>query len=219
MDGFCAVGAEKYHIGVIHADPATNHSTYSPITKQQIALSGLSYLAIGHIHKGDELYAGNTLCRWPGCPMGKGYDEDGEKGVVITELGENVTSRFLLLDTPRFYDWYEDAQDDPAGVLDRLLPALGNDHFYRITLTGPSVKPDLTALYSEFSRFPNLLLRDNTQPPLDIWGTAGEDSLEGTYFKILQDQLADADEVQRRRILLAARISRQILNGQEVDLQ
>lgn len=218
LQDFSLTGAEKYHIGVLHADPAATESTYSPLTRQQIAASGLSYLALGHIHKGGELYAGSTLCRWPGCPMGKGYDEDGEKGVLIAEIGDDVTCRFLPLDTPRFYDWYVDAEDAPAAVLDRLLPPLGNDNFYRITLTGPSEKPDLAALYRDFSRFPNLLLRDNTQPPLDIWGSAGEDSLEGMYFKILQDQLAGAEETQRRRILLAARISRQILNGQEVEL-
>lgn len=218
LEHFQKSGTEQFHIGIFHADPATTDSPYSPVTRQQIAASGLDYLALGHIHKGDELYAGSTLCRWPGCPMGRGYDEEGEKGVVIAEVGDTVTAQFLPLDTPRFYDWYVDVQENAGAALDKLLPPLGNHNFYRITLTGPSEKPDLAALTAEYSRFPNLLLRDNTQPPLDIWGSAGEDSLEGTYFKILQDQLRDADEIQRRRILLAARISRQILNGQEVDV-
>ena len=218
LENFAITGTEQYHIGIFHADPATTDSPYSPVTRQQIAASGLDYLALGHIHKGGEIFAGNTLCRWPGCPMGKGYDEEGEKGVVIAQIGDAATTRFLPLDTPRFYDWYVEAQEDTVAALDQILPPLGNDNFYRITLTGPSEKPDLPALTREFSRFPNLLLRDNTQPPLDIWGSAGEDSLEGTYFKILRDQLRDADETQRRRILLAARISKQILNGQEVDV-
>ena len=218
LEGFCAQGDERYHIGILHADPAATDSRYCPITKNQIADSALQYLALGHIHKGDRLTAGETLCLWPGCPMGRGYDEEGEKGVVITTVGDTVSARFLALDTPRFRDLPCEAGDDALAALEAMLPPVGNDDFYRITLTGPSEKPDLAALTQALSRFPNLVLRDNTTPPLDLWGSAGEDSLEGAYFKILQDQLRDADETQRRRILLAARISRQILNGQEVQL-
>ena len=218
LDGFTAQGNAKYHIGILHADPATAESTYCPITKKQIADSALQYLALGHIHKGDRLTAGDTLCLWPGCPMGRGYDEPGEKGVVITTVDNTVSARFMPLNTLRFWDLECEAGDDPVAALEKILPPLGNEDFYRVTLTGPSEKPDIPALTAAFSRFPNLTLRDNTLPPLDLWGTAGQDSLEGTYFKILQDQLAGADETQRRRILLAARISRQILNGQEVQL-
>ena len=218
LDGFQAQGPEKWQVALLHGDPAAADSPYCPIAKKQIENSGLAYLALGHIHKGGSLRAGSTLCLWPGCPMGRGYDEEGEKGVCITTLSDTVQTRFLPLDTPRFFDWECDAQDDPAGALDRRLPAAGNENFYRITLTGPSQKPDIPALSAAFGRFPNLILRDHTQPPLDLWGSAGEDSLEGTYFKLLQEQLKDADEDQRRQILLAARISRQILNGQEVRL-
>ena len=45
-----------------------------------------------------------------------------------------------------------------------------------------------------------------------------EDTLEGTYFKILHDGLQTDSPVLQRRIKLAARISRQILDGQEVVL-
>ena len=218
LEGFIALGSETHHIGILHADPATADSTYCPITKQQIADSALQYLALGHIHKGDRLTAGQTLCLWPGCPMGRGYDEPGEKGVMIVTCDDSVSTRFIPLNVPRFWDLDCLAEDDPATALEKILPPLGNEDFYRITLTGPSEKPDIPALLATFSRFPNLVLRDNTQPPLDLWGSAGQDSLEGTYFKMLQDQLANADETQRKRILLAARISRQILNSQEVQL-
>ncbi len=218
LEDFHTEGTEKYHIGVLHADPVTAGAPYCPITKRQIESSGLTYLALGHIHKAGSLRAGDTLCLWPGCPMGRGYDEEGEKGVTLLTLDDTLAHRFLPLSTPRFYDLELEAGDDAAAALDRVLPPAGSSDFYRITLTGPSEKPDLAALTREFSRFPNLVLRDNTQPPLDIWGSAGEDSLEGTYFKLLQQQLEGADEDQHRKILLAAKISRQILNGQEVKL-
>ena len=38
-------------------------------------------MALGHIHKRTEpLRFGNTVCAWPGCPEGRGFDELGEKG-------------------------------------------------------------------------------------------------------------------------------------------
>ena len=46
----------------------------------------------------------------------------------------------------------------------------------------------------------------------------GEDSLEGMYFGLLHDALDTESEVFQQRVKLAARISRQILDGQEVVL-
>ena len=55
-------------------------------------------------------------------------------------------------------------------------------------------------------------------PETDLWGNAGEDTLEGIYFGMLRDAMQAGDEAQQRRIRLAAEISRQILDGQEVKL-
>ena len=97
-----------------------------------------------------------------------------------------------------------------------MLPAIPNDDFYRITLTGETELPDLEALQKEFSQFPNLILRDHTRRPVDIWKSLGEDSFEGMYFDLLKAALK-GDE-QDETILLAAKISRRLLDGQEVEL-
>ena len=53
---------------------------------------------------------------------------------------------------------------------------------------------------------------------MDLWGALGEDTLEGVYFDMLH-QAAQSDSALRSgRAKLAARISRQILDGQEVKL-
>ena len=68
-------------------------------------------------------------------------------------------------------------------------------------------------------RFFHLALRDKTSLPPDIWKTAGEDSLEGVYFRRLQKAAeAAATEEAAQSYILAARISRRILEGQEVNL-
>lgn len=218
LEGFCAKDGDVPTIGVLHADPTQVNSPYCPITKKQIADSGLAYLALGHIHKQGSLKEGNTLCAWPGCPMGRGYDEQGEKGVLLVTVEETVTAQFVSLDTPRFYDLEAQVDGDPEAAIARLLPATGNEDFYRITLTGSCQTPDLAALEAAFAQFSNLKLRDRTVLPVDTWSAVGEDSFEGVYFSLLQKTLEDQDAEQQQITQLAARISRQILDGREVRL-
>ena len=212
LEGFRA-DTDMTAIGILHGDPAQAASPYNPITRQQVEDSGLAYLALGHIHKGGAFRAGGTLCAWPGCPMGRGYDETGEKGVLIVTVGDTAEARFVGLGMPEFFDL-----ECAPRELDALLPPVGNENIYRITLTGESEPPDMAALAEKYTRFPHLELRDRTTPPVDVWKALGEDSFEGTYFGLLQAALEGADEQTQSRIHLAARICRQILDGQEVTL-
>lgn len=218
LESFHAEDAARVNIGVLHGDPTQINSPYCPITKKQIEDSGLAYLALGHIHKQGIVQAGNTLCAWPGCPMGRGYDEPGEKGVLLVDLQEKASAQFIALDTPRFYDLDTEAGDDAAAAITQLLPAVGCDDFYRVTLTGPSQALDLDALEKSFSHFPNLKLRDRTTPPVDVWGSAGQDTFEGIYFSMLRSTLESDDPERSQQAALAARISRRLLDGQEVVL-
>lgn len=218
LEGFHA-DCDGIAIGILHGDPTQLRSPYCPVTEQQVKDSGLAYLALGHIHKGGSFRAGGTLCAWPGCPMGRGYDEQGEKGVLIATVEENSAStRFVPLAVPRFYDLEADADMDPAAALAGLLPPAGSEDFYRVTLTGECPPFDPAQLQRQYPHFPNLTLRDETLPPADLWARAGDDSLEGVYFRMLRDALEAADEASARQILLAAKISNQILDGREVKL-
>ncbi len=212
LSGFRAPDA-TLAIGVLHGDPTVTTSPYCPITRAQVEGSNLKYLALGHIHKGGQFQAGATLCAWPGCPMGRGYDEEGEKGVLIVTIDGAASTRFVPLDAPKFFD-LEVSPD----ALDSLLPPVGSEDFYRITLTGESLPLDLQALQDAYRRFPNLILRDRTTTPVDVWKSLGEDSFEGTLFGILQEALVGQTAAQQERIELSARICRQLLDGQEVVL-
>ena len=150
--------------------------------------------------------------------MGKGYDELGTKGVLLVTLDQSVQTDFIPLDTPRFYDEAIEAGLDAREALSSVLPSLPTEDFYRITLTGYSTALDLKQLSAQFSHIPNLILRDETRPEMDLWGAVGEDSLEGVYFSLLQQATQSESRVLQSNAQLAARISRQILDGQEVKL-
>ena len=213
LDHFRAEGSESYHIAVLHGDPVQKNAPYNPVTQAQVAASGLDYLALGHIHKAGQFLAGQTLCAWPGCPMGRGNDETGEKGVYLVTVTDRVRADFIPLDTPRFFDLETEVFSDPEEAVRAVLPPIGNSHFYRVTLTGECQPFDMDSL--SFPAFPNLQLRDHTTAPTDLWSSIGEDSLEGMYFGMLRDALQSKDE---EIVLLAAKISRRILDGREVAL-
>ncbi len=220
LKDFHTQGPEQWHIGLLHSDPVTSGSPYAPLNANQVKTSGLHYLALGHIHQGGSFRAGDALCAWPGCPMGRGFDENGSKGVLLAELDQGaVRARFQQLNTLRFYDEKCDVSDGPEEAIAALLPPIATPDFYRITLTGYCQTPDLEALTKQFSHIPNLELRDRTAPEPDLWGTMDEDTLEGAYFRMLHDAMDTDNETLQQRLKLAARISRQILDGQEVTLQ
>ena len=216
LENFRAEGRERYCVAVLHGDPTQKNSPYCPITASQVRDSGLQYLALGHIHKAGVFRAGATLCAWPGCPMGRGWDETGEKGVCIVTLEESASLRAVALDTLRFHEQTVDIGSDALGALESVLPPAGSRDFYRITLTG-SGEVNLAALKQKISNIPNLILRDETLPPLDIWGDTDADTLEGVYFRLLREAMEQSPE-NREEILLAAELSRKILEGRDMAL-
>ena len=55
-------------------------------------------------------------------------------------------------------------------------------------------------------------------PPIELWAGAGEDTLEGVFFRMLRDAAMEAEGRERHQLLLAAKLSRQLLEGREVKL-
>ena len=208
LEGFRAEGQERYCLGLLHGDPVKRDSPYCPITREQVTESGFDYLALGHIHKQGQLTAGETLCGWPGCPMGRGWDETGEKGVYLVTLGEETSIRFLELDTPGFYRFSLDIGGDALSALRASLPAGGSEDYYRITLTGRG-EADLKKL--RLPEYPNLELESRVLPPVELWQRAEEDSLTGHYFRLLREMGDPAAK-------LAAELSQRLLEGEEVAL-
>lgn len=212
LDGFRAEKVSRYSIGLFHGDPVMKSSPYNPITAAQIQSSGLDYLALGHIHQSGAFEAGKTLCAWPGCPMGRGWDETGKKGFYLVSLDEKASLQTRLLNLPRFYNLEVDISK--SNVSD-FLPAIQTKDHYRVTLTGTG-EINLDELYSKFRHIPYLTIIDRTERPVDVWEDAGQDSLRGTFFRLLQEEMeySDSPEVYQ----LAAEISRRLLDGKEVTL-
>ena len=88
----------------MHAEVGNPASAYNPVSAADLAHSGLDYAAFGHTHRfGGVQRAGGTVYAWPGCMEGRGFDETGEKGVLLADVAEgDVQAQFLPVPGRRY---------------------------------------------------------------------------------------------------------------------
>lgn len=196
-------------------------SQYNPVSVQDIAASGMDYIALGHIHAASGLNkAGGTYYAWSGCPEGRGFDECGEKYVYIVELSDGDCTVTPVCLAARRYELLTvelDGQEPLAAVTDKLSADTQND-IYRIILRGETDDaPDLNALRNALEgRFYSLQLRDETVLRRDIWEKAGEDSLRGQFLQRLRTAYDKAKtDSERELIVQAARWGLAALDNRE----
>ena len=192
LRGFTAPRDGRLHIGVLHGEPESSDPRYAPISKAEIAACGLHYLALGHIHKRSEpMKIGTTLCAWPGCIEGRGFDELGEKGFYQGRVSEDgtVEAAFVPFARHRYVQLSVDVTGrNPAEALRERLPQAAEEDLYRVILTGETGESgvDVTALQEDLGkRFYLLELRDQTAMSEELWQRAGEDSLRGLFLREL----------------------------------
>ena len=211
LKGFRVPEDGKRHLRVLHGELDGARPRYAPIASADAADSGLDYLALGHIHGRDARQLGRTLCAWPGCPEGRGFDETGDRGFWYGEMDDN--GRTSLQFVPFAARRYEIVTADvtgkmPLAAVEEVLPADTERDLYRIILTGErSEDVDLPALRAALEgRFYALALRDDTRMAEDVWARAEEDSLRGLFLRELCRRLeAASTEEERRTIRQAAR--------------
>ena len=219
FDGFAVADPDRLNLMVLHGDLQAN-SVYNFISAEAIAASGLDYLALGHIHKGEVRKFGKTVCAWPGCLMGRGFDECGEKGVYKVTLDKTACrTEFIPLRTRKYEILTVEAGDDALASVNAALPADTEDDCYRILLTGESDAIDLPALEAALApRFYSLSVRDCTVPKQALWAAAGDDTLRGHFLRDLKAQYDAADEDGQRKIAAAAKLVTALMDGREAVL-
>jgi len=224
LQGFKAPADGKVHIGLLHGEIEPAEARYNPIRKSEIAESGLAYLALGHIHKRREpQWYGSTLCAWPGCPEGRGFDELGEKGFYEGTVGDDgqVSLTFVPFARRRYEILEVDVTGkDPRAALEAALPAETTPHLYRILLTGETGEAgvDTAALTEALAdRFYGLEIRDHTRMAEDIWQRAEEDSLRGLFLRELRARWNAAEtEDERKTVTQAARFGLAALDHRDL---
>ena len=224
LAGFTAPADGKVHIGLLHGELDGAEDRYDPIRREEVSASGLAYLALGHVHKRMEpLTLGQTVCAWPGCLEGRGFDELGEKGFyegTISDSGE-VSLTFVPFARHRYEILEVDVTGkDPRPAVGAPLPPDTAGDLYRILLTGETAEggAGAAALREALAdRFDTLEVRDRTRMAEDLWQRAGEDSLRGLFLReLLARREAAEDEAARAEIDLAARFGLAALDHRDL---
>ena len=219
LRGFTAPRDGLAHLGVLHGELAQD-SLYDPLSREDIAASGLAYLALGHVHKRTEpLCFGTTTVAWPGCPEGRGFDELGDKGFLAGEVSPGEAAlQFIPFARRRYRIMEVDVTEgDPAETALAAIPQGWSEDVCRIVLTGSPaapVRPERieTALAG---RFYTLQVRDKTTARQELWERCGEDTLRGLFLQNLRDRCGD-DPQSRRLMEQAAAFGLAAIDDREV---
>lgn len=205
LHGFSVEEDDSIGIGVFHGDVG-GKGAYGSISAEEIAGSGLDYLALGHIHLGSGLQkSGHTHWAYPGCTEGRGYDELGDKGCLwVTVDKEQVASRFVPLATRRYELLEVEVGQSALASLLEVMPADARQHSYRIRFVGESSVEglDLESIKSQVEPlFYGLSLKDATTVPLNLWERSKEDTLTGLFLQSMKMRLEQAETPEEKNKL------------------
>ena len=193
-------------------------SNYNSLTAEFIDNCGMDYIALGHIHKrSDVMRRGNTFFAYSGCAEGLGFDELGEKGVYIGDIGKGVCDLKFYKTSIRIFTQTEtdvsECADTPSAA-DKILFELKEkfkdtfaDNFYKISLVG-SV-PD--GRWFDTGEIATRLMqtvyfakvKDETEISADLDVLKDEKSLKGIFVnKMLQKIKAEPENADTLRAAL-----------------
>lgn len=140
IEGFTADDTENINILVVHGDVQST-SLYNPVKDEDIKYSKMDYVALGHVHSHNGFEkVGSTTYSYCGIPEGRAFDECGEKGVVVAEVGKGyAVCRFVPLCSRKYLYKTVDISDghdnfEFAQIIESTLE--GTENAYRINLVG-----------------------------------------------------------------------------------
>lgn len=204
-------------------------SDYNSITNKFIEISGMDYIALGHVHKRTDIQkVGNTYFAYCGCPEGQGFDELGEKGVYIGEIAKNNCNLSFLPTAKRMHITENVHVSDctsSANVAERIIGALSQkfgdsytENLYKLILTGQLDEstdisvPEITSRINELVYFAKI--KDKTEVKLDLNLISKEQSLKGFFVKNMLTRLENADPSQQEQLKTALNIGLKAFNSE-----
>lgn len=221
LTGFRAPEDGMIHIMVLHGEVTEGFSRYNPIREQEIAESGLQYLALGHVHSFDGIHrAGGTDYAYCGCPEGRGFDECGRKGVLIGQV-TSAGAELQLHETGGYqYEVVEiplAAEDDPLAKCLEKLPEQQPKGLYRVVLTGEHDSVDVDRILEALdSRYYFVSAVDRTVPVRSVWDGEEQDNLKGAFLRRLHRRYLDTGDLrEQEKLKLAARFGVAALENRE----
>ncbi len=225
-----------WRIGLVHgsiAIPGKTDRDEVVVTTEEIAGSGLDYLALGHWHSAQTGTAGAVTYGYAGAPEAVALDQDRAGKVLLVELDERAGKHVVSVEErPVGRTRFAKQEIDTASVasqvalIDSLAAQADPDVVLDARLVG--VRPDdldLDLTEIEKSLAPSFLkvrVRDVSLPALTAGPLPSADTIAGAFIRDLEAQIVafeaagSANEAAELRDAL--RLGRLLLAGHEVSL-
>lgn len=225
------VDKSRINIMVIHGEIGTSGESnkYNPITLDSIRNSGMDYIAIGHKHCYSGINnEGGTYYAYSGCPQGRGFDELGDKGIIIGEVFKgSVDLDFHRTSMRNYYVKNIDVTDcfGYEEIKYRIITNIDENerknNLYKIVLAGDLDEEftlDEDIMYNKIKdEFYFVKIKDKTEVKFDIDNIIDDISVKGLFIKKLANRLSIEDNEEEIEILkLAMKIGIQCFNEEEV---
>ncbi len=228
--------AATWRIGMVHgaiAIPGRTDGDEVVITTEEIAATGLDYLALGHWHSAQTGRAGTVTYAYAGAPEAVALDQDRAGKVLLVELDERNGARTVKVEERQVGRTRFEKREIDAGtaasqpvLVEGLAAAADPDLVLDVRIVG--VRPDELDLdldEIESSLAPSFLkvrVRDVSLPALSSGPLPSPDTIAGAFIRDLEDRIAEleaagstAEAAEQRDAL---RLGRLLLAGHEVSL-
>jgi DNA repair exonuclease SbcCD nuclease subunit len=196
-----------WQVGMIHGSmpiPGKFEQDEVLFTEEEVAASGLDYLALGHWHSFREGRAGGTAWAYSGAPEPVALDQDGAGQVLLVELERRdgkatVTVQAKPVGQTRFTKLELDAAAiaSQAELVKTLREHAGADTVLDVRLVG--VKRDSLDLnVDELEKqlqgsFMRIRVRDASTTPLPEGPLAPADTILGAFVRDYGTRIAEAE--------------------------
>ena len=226
------VDNNKINIMLLHGEITSTGSKneYNPIYINDIYKSNIDYIALGHRHKfSGILKEGMTTYAYSGCPQGRGFDEEGEKGVIIGEVYKGGTNlKFFPVYKRKYVTKEIDITDtnNYDEVVFKVLSDLSEEeihkNFYKIILKGElkehfNLKDNLL-IEKLKNKFYYIKIINNTSIEVNLEELSKDYSIKGKFIAKIFEKLKDASDDDKEILKLALKIGIQCLSEDEVNL-
>ena len=206
-----------------HTELGVPTSRYAPALISDIIRYRFDYAALGHVHK-HEIFAENVA--YCGFPEGRGFDEQGEGGVMIVStdgISAPVIKRVTV--SERRYISAElsadgiNTQEELAAALSSAIRAHSGHGLteLRIELTGnvaPEAIEELDSLKQSLSEgLASLEIIDSTLSLPDKSFLEKDPTLKGEFYRSLRSELYSDDPKTRDRALRSLKIGLAAIDG------
>jgi DNA repair protein SbcD/Mre11 len=228
-----------WHIGLLHAAVAipgrTDHDDVV-ITTDEIAASGLDYLALGHWHSGQTQKARGVTYAYAGAPEPVALDQDGAGKVLLVTLDRKGDEKVVKVEArvvgrTTFERREVDAAtvESQAALVTKLKATGDKDKVLDLRLIG--VRPDTLDLDTEEvevalrTDYLRVRVRDQSHPSLTEGALPPAETVAGAFIRDVEARIAalkaspdtaaarEADE-----LLDVLRLGRLLLAGRELTL-